>query len=376
MTKKITYLILAFAVFTNGCKKNKLPEPAIDAPVFYAKCEADAQNLNMEAGNEDYYMNASHYADTANRMFVFKGDLRKTTCSNCAYAISILLNDFKFSAPAWKMNIDSALWLGQHYYNDQSVKTDFYKVDFIPLAGSAGSFTWTFTDGKTTNSVESYSLSRLLDANKTYSVTLLHDDAMGGCTTSHLNEFKVGKAFQATVTAVREAPSFVVNYKFSAKASGNEPYSYMWDFDDATTKSTEASPTHSFATKNGSYRVKLTLVDSKKDTCISYYQVHGSPENTCAANYVASFKPIDNPKIFSSVTILLTDPNGQVYSSKDYIQEADSWFNIVSVKDYSLKNKSGESTKSVKANFKCKVKNGNKIIDLTNGETVFAVSYK
>ena len=224
--------------------------------------------------------------------------------------------------------------------------------------------------------MESYSVSKLLDAGKTYSVSLTYDDGIGTCISSHQNEFKVGRLLQTTVSAMRESPLYELHYKFSENSVGTPPYSYIWDFGDSSPKSYEASPTHSFGIVNGRHKVKLVLIDSKKDTCISYYQIPGSPENMCEANYTATFTPLENTKIFGSVTVLLTDPSGTVYSSRDYIQGPDSWFNIVSVNNYSLKNKYGESTKSVNVKFNCKVKNGNKIINLTNGEAMFAVSYE
>ena len=347
-----------------------------DVPVFYSKCDMDGQSTTLEAGNNDYFMNASYFADSTNKLFVFKGDLRKTTCTNCGYALTILFNDYKFSAPSWKMNVDSALFIGEHYYNDRSIKTEFYKSDFTPAHNSAGTYTWTFFDGKTTSTLEEFSGSKLLNANKTYTVTLKYDNGQGTCFTSHENVFKIGNPLQTTVSAVRQTPLYESHYQFSAQATGQAPYQYLWDFNDQTTPSTESAPTHSFAFKSGDYKVKLRIIDSKNDTCFSYYQINGSPEQSCTANFNMAFKPIDNPKLFGSVTVLLTDANGIEYSSKELVQNPNDKFFIESLKDYSLRNKNGEPTKSVKVNFNCVVKNGATEIKLSNGSAIFAVSYK
>ena len=49
-------------------------------------------------------------------------------------------------------------------------------------------------------------------------------------------------------------------------------------------------------------------------------------------------------------------------------------FIITSVEDYETAD-SGVKTKKVKFNFNCKVKSGNDILDIKNGEAVFAVGY-
>lgn len=377
--KNILSIIILFSVLFSSCKKKDLPGSEPTAPEFVASFEVQGNTVKLEAGNNDYYMNSSYYWDTLQGLYVCKGDLRqKTFQMGGGYALTILFNDTKTSNAAAFVNIDSALILGDHFYNDMNTSGLTQRVDFTPLKAhnNNADYHWSVYDGSTTkNYTDVYSISPNLEVGKTYSVTYTAKDDAGVCFASHTNLFKAGSKLQTNVTVTRDLAIPEMRYKLSYDLPGY-PSSFRcrWDFGDNTT-STAINPTKLY--QPGTYTVGLTLVDKNmNDSCISYYQLNATNGIACDANYFAKFNnTIQNSRLYSSVTILLTDPNGKVYTSHDLIQPQTSSFQVLSVSDYVL-NDAGQQTKRVKVRFNCVLNHGTESINLNNGEAVIAVSYK
>jgi hypothetical protein len=95
----------------------------------------------------------------------------------------------------------------------------------------------------------------------------------------------------------------------------------------------------------------------------------------CNANYNAYFTPLPNPKALSAITIKVIDPNGVEYSSSTLNQPNSNKFEIISVEEYKL-NERTETTKKLKLKFNCTLQSGSNTISVNNGEAVIAVSYK
>lgn len=372
-------IIILFCVVFFSCKKKDLPESEPTAPEFVASFEVQGNAVKLEAGNNDYYMNSSHYWDTLHSLYVCKGDLRqKTFQMGGGYALTILFNDTKTGSAAAAMSIDSALILGDHLYNDMNTSGLTQRVDFTPIKAydANADYHWSVYDGSTTkNYTGTYGISPNLEIGKTYSVSFNAKDASGVCDARHTNVFKAGSKLQTNVTITRDLTIPEMRYKLSYDLPGYaSSFRCRWDFGDNTT-STVINPTKLY--QPGTYTVGLTLVDKNmNDSCISYYQLNATNGVACDANYFAKFNnSIQNNRLYSSVTILLTDPNGKVYSSHDLVQPQSSLFQILSVSDYLL-NDAGQPTKRVKVKFNCVLNHGTESISLTNGEAVIAVSYK
>lgn len=372
-------IIILLTVVLFSCKKKDLPQSEPTAPEFVASFEVQGSTVKLEAGNNDYYMNSSYYWDTLHNLYVCKGDLRqKTFQMGGGYALTILFNDTKTSHANASMNIDSALIPGDHLYNDMNTSGLTQRADFTPMKAQNmnADYSWSVYDGSVTkNYTGSYSISPNLEIGKTYSVSFNSKDAAGVCDASHTNVFKAGSKLQTNVTVTRDITIPEMRYKLSYDLPGYaSSFRCRWDFGDNTT-STAINPTKLY--QPGTYTVGLTLVDKNmNDSCISYYQLNATNGNVCDANYFAKFNnTIQNNRLYSSVTILLTDPNGKVYTSHDLIQPQSSSFQILSVSDYML-NDAGQHTKRVKVKFNCVLNHGSESITLNNGEASIAVSYK
>lgn len=372
MKRTLLYALFAGTLILNSCKKNELPKMEEQgSPVFYLRCTVNGLPVNIQAGDNGYYMSSSHYRDK-NDVNVYKGELRQKDCGgkDCGFSMAVLINDYKFSAPAGNepMDVDNGLKVGAYQFNTGGTAPLYYSADFAPASVMpGGQYQWQFSDNE--NSTDT-APSKKLFANKVYSVTLSADDPRGGCIISHTNVFKMGNPLQTNIHSTFQAGT----YHFSADAdlSGTAPYKYLWDFGDGTPPSTASNPKHAYASQDY-YEATLTLIDANNDTCVSFYQVN--TVSNCEANFTGKFKPVRNTKALSTITILITDPSGKVYSSSELGQDANSKFEITAVEEFRA-NENNEPTKKLKIRFNCTLNSSTGPLTINNGEAVIAVSYK
>lgn len=362
-----SFLLLLF--FFSGCKKNDLPpKPENASPVFYIKGDINNAPVELKAGENGYYMSSSYYQD-ANNVYVYKGELNQRTCNGpCGYGVTFLINDFKESVAGAEMKPDSGLYVGSFQFNDGSLTPAMYSGIFTPIIGNGNTtYTWSYSDGQIQTTQQG---ARKFNAGKTYSIGLTLNN--NGCVQSHTNEFRIGSPLQTNITASCNWTTTPATYSFYASSSTG--LTAHWDFGDFT-NSTAISPIHTYSYSNKYYTTRLRLTNST-DTCFSYYQVPvsmGSP--VCHANYNSFFTPVPNTKALSSITILVTDPSGKIYSSKNINQSISNKIEIVEVEDYK-NNSLDEHTKKIKIKFNCDVTNGGDMLKITNGEAVIAVAYR
>ncbi|MDO9001504.1 MAG: PKD domain-containing protein [Bacteroidota bacterium] len=371
MKLNVLAVFIIAMIFSSCNKKNLPPKEEEPAPVFYFKCMANEFPVSIDAGVSGYYMTSSYFQDSSS-IYVFKGELKQKNCSaNCGFGITVLINDYKVS-PSGNMVIDSTLSLSSYQYNDGNIEPLFYIGNFVPRQNSTQnlSYKWQFSDG---NMFYTTSCTKTLKAHSKYTCNLETTSSLFG-NIAHSNVFDIGNPVQTNVSATRIAPFSAFYYKFSAlNPTGVAPYNYLWEFGDGYTSS-DVSPSHEYIISNY-YTAKLTLIDSNKDTCISYYQVPVVDGLFGESNFSAYFSPIQNPKALSAVTILVSDPSGNIYSSSSQNQAQNSHFQIVSIENYSAP-ESSQIFKKIKIKFNCKVYNGSNVLDITNGEAVIAIAYK
>lgn len=373
MKKLLVYSIALGTLFS--CKKKELPHEEYTERVFYINCDINGEAKKLEAGNNDYYMNTSCGRDS--NVYYFQGDLSQTSYSNGRdYALSVIISDYKTSEPNMAVNVDSVLLIGDHLYNTKVIPESTQVVSFTPLKPDDGSlFEWSFSDGHGDTRVRhGYSITEALDIAKTYTATLSYTNTQGSCFTQHSNVFRIGNKLQTNVTATRDMSSSELKYNFMYSVpAGLGPYSCKWSFGDGLTSTSYVAP-KVFLNNNVTSLVKLELLDSYGDTCISYYQMHQTTGQLCHANYVANFQPVKISKIFSTVKIVLTDKEGKTYTS-EMTQPETSYFQIQSSEPYKVNSK-GQATRSVKVKFNCKVSDGSKTISINNAEGVIAVAHQ
>ncbi len=372
MKKHIPHLLLILsltACFTS-CKK-KLPEDDNSTnPEFYFKCDINGFPINLKAGVNNYYMYSLH-EQNVDSVYVYRGDLKQKDCNTgCEYGVSIQINDFKISTKGASMKPDSGLFVGDYQFNDGVLNPLFYNAYFIPLTNSsANTYQWRFSDGTTQYTNQAY---KLFKTNTTQSVALLFTQSQQACSTTHTNVFTIGNELQTNISAFRNPDLQSLEYTFTSNSTSTLPVTYYWEFGDGAS-STLTNPTHIYANQT-TFRPKLTL-SSGSITCVSYYQAPCFTYTVCNANYNAYFTPLPNPKALSAITIKVIDPNGIEYSSSTLNQPNSNKFEIISVEEYKL-NERTENTKKLKLKFNCTLQSGSNTISVNNGEAVIAVSYK
>lgn len=376
MKKTVLYLALLIIGFSS-CKKKELPVQNSEEPVFYLNYFLNGTSQRIEAGNNDYFMSTNWSQDTS-MVYVLQGDLMQSAGTAMkGNAISLLFNDVSPSTPNASMKVDSILKLGSHLLNNQLIQGTSQKLSFTAdkVFNSSSTYQWELNDGNgDIRTFSGYSITEELPLGKSYSVSLKYDDNIGGCATTHTNVFRVGSKLQTKIIAKRDTstPEFKYTFSYPLPYTGGT-FSCAWKSSDGYTSSMK-SPTHLF--NPGTYLISLMLVDLKTSyTCYSYYQLNAANGTVCEANFSATFSEVQNSTFFATATVLLTEPDGTVFSSRHVAQPASSNLEIISVSDYKH-DAHGNPTKSVKVKFNCVLQNGNRQMTLTNAEGVIAVGYK
>ncbi|MGZ3919441.1 MAG: hypothetical protein ACXVO9_03290 [Bacteroidia bacterium] len=376
MKKVQYYIFLSGLLIIAGCKKNNLPpaEENKSEPVFYFKGNVNGAPVALQAGVNNYFMYSSHYQQ-ANNVYVYKGEMKQSLCNGtCGYGITLLINDYKVSQPDEPMKPDSGLYVGHYQLNDGSPDPVTYSGSFTPLFTDAGTtYSWWYSDGVILSGLQGGS--RYFNAGQTYSVAL--SVTRNNATQTHTNEFRVGNPLQTNVGAYCNWTTTPTTYSFVpylSSTAGNG-ITYNWDFGDASPATANSVPVHAYYYGSKYFRARLRLTNSNNDTCYSYYQVPVSVTTpTIHANFNSVFNPVPNVLGLSSITLLVTDPSGTIYSTESINQSVGNNIQIVSVEDYK-NNSANEPTKKLKITFNCVVKNGADVLNITNGEAVIAVSY-
>lgn len=365
--KRISILCLcALIPLVNGCKKElpKVEDPG--NPVFYAKCNVNGIPLSITAGLDNYVMNSSYYLDE-NNLYVYKSQFKQKSCSSgCGYEFTVLINNSAFSDDSTvSLDPDRSLATGNYLFGNGSSAPKGWTCSFWPTNTAANTtYDWYFSDGI---SMTGAAITRTMAPDVKYSLAMYSDN--GDCSNNFDNAFRLGNYAYTNISV--ETIS-TLRYRFSANEGNKPPYQYNWNFGDNTAVSKEKNPTHTYGT-NATYIATLTLVDGDNDTCVWRYQV--VPPNSCDANFTCSFSPIKNTAALSTITLLMKDPDGKVYSSAEINQAGGSGFEILSTSEYEV-NENNQKTRKIKIRFNCDIKDGTNTLKITNGEAVIAAAYK
>lgn len=369
MKKNILLFFILLITFSACRKKEALPVEESGEPVFYVKGKLNGNDFEVKAGDEGYYMHTSVYQDERN-IFVFRGDLNSDCSSACGYSLSVMLNDTKVSLPGASVVADSAFVPGRYNFLDKNAFPSTQVVSFVPRDSydGSGNYAWTVTDSTgATISANTYSFSSALKIGRTYTVNFSFADASGACSGFHKTVVRPGSKFRTWMTMQKSGNS--VNFDAVTDVAGK--YEYFWDFGDGIT-ATGKNVDHDFAAA-GKYTVQLKTVDDQKIVAWCYYQVNTNPGG-CENNFSAKFAALDYSKIFKTITVILKDPNGKVYSSQDADINSDTYAELIGVEDYKA-NANGQPTKRLHLKINCHLKDNNDEVRIENADAYIGVAY-
>jgi hypothetical protein len=370
--KSANAIIVSFFLVLLSCNKKSLPEPSTEEPDFFLKCSLSGLSVDREAGNNDYYMNTSYYLDSG--VYVVKGDLSKSCSGGCDYGFTVLINDFKPSAYGEAMEITKTLYKGAYSYSDKTITSKVYNVQLTPIVAQNVNTTYTWVVTSTSapqTTTTNYNFSGSFTAGNTYTVTLYTED-ISGCFTQHSQVYKMGTP-QGNIQATRKPGSELI-YDFTTNFPDSPGNSYQWTVD-GNVISNNRSASHRFDLSSGYYQTSLRIITGNNDTCILNYQIPGTLDPICLANFSSVITGEPNTASFSRVTVIVTDPSGKKFTTRNVEQPATSLFYIDEISDYQTNN-NGESTKKLKIRLNCLLRNGTDEIQLVNGEASIAVAYK
>ncbi|MBU3675682.1 MAG: hypothetical protein FGM54_00655, partial [Chitinophagaceae bacterium] len=148
--------ILSVVLLMLACTKRNLPIPPDgNTPTFYFHGVIGADTLHWQAGEHDFYMHTDFFKD-AQQLWVLRGQLGPSFCTNCDSTLSIELRDID-------LRVDSSLAMD---FNAQLVNADWkgFNIDtarheedvevftFLPLTQQPiEQVLWNFGDGTSSN---------------------------------------------------------------------------------------------------------------------------------------------------------------------------------------------------------------------------------
>ena len=379
---RAAHIVLYFALIAGvfSCKKNPLPsEKESEETVFYVSCKVNGSPIRIDAGLNSYYMHSGHHQEQ-NGVYVYSGQMSQDNCNNaCGYSLTFAFNDVKSSPLNAAMHPDSALYIGEHPFNDGSLPplgyNGYFKASF-PL--SVYSYTWSrggvnlhpgaLADGDTIHT-EYFKPG-------THNLCMqMYSTAQPSAAPLLTNSYKVESPLQVNIKGERVGGIGDLHFQFTPFTTYLPNKTYNWDFGDGSPSVISGLAEHTY-TAQGYYVVTLTTV-AGTESCVTRYQVAAFPNPYSAySSFTASFIPVPNTLALGAVNVILTDPaNGTTLSTSAIEQPTGTKFEVVSVEEYKS-NSAGDPTQKVKLRFSCKVKSNGTVIDITDGEAVIAVSYE
>lgn len=373
--KRILFILLCVSIFSIiSCEKD-FPAEENKTSVFKFTGIVNGSSININAGDDNYYMYSSH-SQNPNGLYTFIGDLKKTNTTFNSLKIELL--DDTTTSTGSPSFVNSSL-IPANYTIQDSTGTNYTKFDvnFIAVQDSTPglvvqSYNWNLGDGTIINGgpgiiFHTYKHPGIYNACLTINYA-------NGCSSNICNEVPLGNPNATYITNINSVVDTSGNQSFLVSTTGN-PVSYFWNFGDGTTSSA-VSPIHNYTTP-GIYKICLQITDTNTSIINACANIRSANYTIgCITNF-AFLVPTSqsNPNKYSTAIITWTDNAGVVYSSKHVTQPSDSYFKILSVEDYNT-NEKGETTKKIHAQFKCKLSNGSSSITITDGNAVFAISYK
>ena len=369
----IFYFFVITGILFSSCKKEPVPVPSVANPVFSFTGNVAGSPVNIQAGVNDYYMYSSFIQD-ANHVYNFLGDLRKFNCTNCTNRISVQINDYKVSPLNAAAVIDTSLLPGYYaYQTHDTLSGSGYTVDFFsdPTGATPKTYLWNFGDGITStqaNPSHTYSVSGHYAA----CLSITFKDSLNS-TSNICTEVKIGTADTVCSATFIDSTMGGNNYFFIANYIGpGVPSTYLWDFGDGTT-STSVSPVHTFS-PSVVYQVCLKITDNQGYVSNVCRNIATQGFSGSIANF--NFVPKGSTSNYlSTVKISWTDALGISYTSDYSPQPLSSYFQIVSVSEYS-KNENNQKTKKLHVKFKCQVFNALNSAQIDGADAVISVAYR
>ena len=395
---KIFLFCITLGLFTITCKKEHLQTQSTSgSPVFYFNGLVGNNAVALQAGKNNYYMYSSYIQDN-NNVYNYIANLKEFNCnSGCTSSIEFIINDYRtLPAGASENNITSALASGNYGYSATGNSVTKYTISYTPSVGvgsaTVKSFTFNYGDGTDTSGtklpnqfIHTYSAFTRYET----SLSVIFSDSNSSIVPLTSNFTPKDSGSYALSSLIMDTVLTGGKVIFTDKVDSNITGTIFWNFGDTGSFSTFSSPynsntdtiTHMYSTSsNQTYtmtaNIKNTATNDTIFSAMSLRPLSNTPLKDIA-NYNASAPTIvANPYNFSNITIIYTDPSGDIYTTADSAQRAGSNFQIVSVTPYN-NNENKQATKQLHVKFNCTLHdNTGKALTINSGDAIIAVAYK
>lgn len=378
----IKYIIfLTFIAFVS-CKSLEEPMPENGTNVFYIKGRFNQDNITFVAGNDDYYLYASHAKDNKN-VYEFKSDLKPPYCTSCSNSMQIAIRNYKVSTDTdTTININEAIKAGEYVYKDDYIQPShrIIKFEIDSATNPNGNFTWDFGDGSTGYGIDP--IHAFLNDAK-FPVLLDASYQAGVCQSTAAKTVDINLSSAVTGEGCMRDFSYEIRNNTQVFFKINElnvgyNTKVIWYFGDGNfSTSQQDTITHVFAAP-GKYTAAIVIIkDSICSDTIAMAKTVDLLGNSCPVgfNYERLNPEPEDELHLSKITVSWKDQNGVLYSSNKLAQPSWSNFQITDIQPYK-NNEKEEKTIKFKVRFNCRVYNDHlQAVDIRDAEGVIAVSY-
>lgn len=365
-------ILVLFGVLlvTTACEKRKYPEDNVQVESADIYCNAYFGNepIALKIGSDGYFCYSS-YKQRSDSIYVFGGELKKINCNPCPISFKVELADYmprSFNSP---VPPDSVFRTGSRNFIPGLGKMNLLR--FVAHSNKEiSSLLWSCSNGLTSqNAATDFEFGQ--PGIQTVSLTVR---TTGNCESMVVNKFFVGGEAGLFACGINVVPVQNTISQFSAEIIGGKaPFSYTWYFGDGSS-SNETSPSHDYLW-NGSYPVKLRVVDADKNVCESNYtNIVGNDNSSCAANI--SLVNLGSRNAFlNGVKVQWTDQSNSILRSDSITQPAESYFEVITSGVFEP-NERGEPGRLLTLRFNVLLSDGSRKVWLKSDNTAIAVSYK
>ncbi|MEL6867220.1 MAG: PKD domain-containing protein [Bacteroidota bacterium] len=377
--QKYRFLFMLLLLLSS-CGRKDVPPSLIGDPVFTLQAQIGGNDIDLQAGNDDYYMFTSFGLDTCEQV-ILTGRLAKVDSCNqaCLEAFQIDLVHQPLSTGAG-FSIEEALSTEKNYQVlEVENSADRFLTRFIAFTQGSSPFTynWNFGDGAVSSLPNPQHEYQTPGENFTVSLTTIDAE---DCQQTYQREILVDTVstndFCRAEFSVDSLISATSNgYLLNALTTGNPPFTYLWSSGNLTAQDTVFLD--SFVTKT----VCLTITDVTgcvdsicKDLTLN--PVLGDVE-VCSTRFEheVSIEPGMQVPCPAGFVFSYTDPAGRLYRSDLGPPATADFVDLVAVNDFE-DNENGEATKQVRLLFSATLydESGNDL-SVQNGLAVFGMAY-
>jgi hypothetical protein len=369
MIRNYYIYMLGIALLVAGCRRQDEPGNNNGEPFFAMAGNIDNQPVKLIAG-EGFYMQPGYYKDSVN-MLVFTGNL-KEDCTGCKRSLSIYIRNSRPDTQGM-VNIMQSFPLMDYPFSGSAFPQQC-RVTFEYTGSGSGTpaNSWRFSDNTT------YSTDTFTKVFSIPSATIVSCSTQyPGCSSViespvFFREWPAATNLDFTVSQLDPLGTM---FRFTATGIDNQTGYLEWQFGDGQSE-TGQEVEHTYTdTLPGIKAVRLTQFKTAiGDTNSISRNIAILNYSGCVSNFRIARTYIDDPFMFSGVTVEWTDESGTTYSSSKVVQDAASKFTITGVSEY-IPDQAGHKTLALDLRINCKVSDGTRTIELRNLSGRMAIAY-